>query len=159
MEYVYERVPRGNVPQVFLSESGRSRTVYFPMDIDRTFWEILLEDHGKLLGNAVRWALNEAAPITVTGPGILDITFWRQPKTLILQLVNFTNPMMMRGPIRELTPVGEQTVRLRLPQGARVQSTFLQVSGRKVDHRASEGTLEVKVPSVLDHEMLVIELV
>jgi len=65
MEYVYERTPRGNTPQVLpAGTSGRppgGGTVYFPMDLDRTFWEVLLADHGRLLANAVRWAINEAA--------------------------------------------------------------------------------------------------
>ena len=30
MEYVYERTPRGNTPQVFLRDLGQARTVYFP---------------------------------------------------------------------------------------------------------------------------------
>ena len=40
-------------------KSGKGRVVYFPWDIDRTFWEVLAVDHGKLLRNAVDWAANE----------------------------------------------------------------------------------------------------
>ena len=71
-------------------------------------------DHLTLLRNAVTWATNEEPPVTVTGPGVLDVTVWRQKDSLTVHLVNLTNPMMMKGPIRELIPVGEQTVRLRL---------------------------------------------
>ena len=38
-------------------------------DIDRTFWEVLTVDHGKLLRNAVIWATNEEPVVTV--PSIL----------------------------------------------------------------------------------------
>jgi hypothetical protein len=157
MEYVYERTPRGNTPQVFLRDLGKARTVYFPMDIDRTFWEVMLEDHGRLLANAVRWAMNEEQPVTVDGPGILDVTLWHQADALVLHLVNFTNPMMMKGPIRQLTPVGAQRVRLRVPPGRKVGRAQLLVSGKSAAVRLAAGVAELTVPSILDHEVVVLE--
>ncbi|MBI3471231.1 MAG: beta-galactosidase trimerization domain-containing protein, partial [Candidatus Solibacter usitatus] len=73
MEEVYPRVPKTDIPEVYLREVGRGRVVYFPWDIDRTFWEVLSVDHGKLLANAVDWAAQEERPVTVTGPGVLDV--------------------------------------------------------------------------------------
>ena len=52
--------------------------------------------------NAVNWATNEEAPVTVTGPGILDVTVWLQKQSMTVHLVNLTNPMFMKGPVREL---------------------------------------------------------
>jgi len=158
MEYVYERAPRGNTPQVFLRDLGKARTVYFPMDLDRTFWEVLLEDHGRLLANAVRWAMNEEQPVAVEGPGLLDVTLWRQPHALVLHLVNFTNPMMMKGPIRQLTPVGAQRVRLRVPAGRKAVHARLLVRGKKTEMRAVPGGVEVTVPTILDHEVVAVDL-
>jgi len=158
MEYVYERQPRGNTPQVFLRDLGRARTVYFPMDLDRTFWEVLLPDHGRLLANAVRWALNEDPPVTVAGPGLLDVTIWRQSAAYVVHLVNFTNPMMLKGPIRDLTPVGAQRVRLRLAAGQRPGHAKLLVSGKSVAISNTGGLVELTVPSILDHEVVVVEL-
>ena len=62
MEKVYPRVPRTDVAQVFLREVGRGRVVYFPWDIDRTFWEVLAADHGTLLRNAVDVGDERASP-------------------------------------------------------------------------------------------------
>ena len=104
MEEVFPRVSRSGIPEVFVRELGKSRVVYFPWDIDRTFWEILAADHGTLMRNAVDWATNEPRPVTVTGPGVLDVTIWRQKDSLTVHLVNLTNPMMMKGPIREFIP-------------------------------------------------------
>ena len=56
MEEVYVRPSTRKDPGVFLREVGKARVVYFPFDIDRTFWEILCVDHGKVLRNAVLWA-------------------------------------------------------------------------------------------------------
>ena len=60
-------------------------------------------------------------PCEVTGPGVLDVTAWRQAGSMTVHLVNLTNPMMMKGPFRELIPVGEQQVVVQLPAGADVQ--------------------------------------
>ena len=78
MEMVWPRVPDSDDPQVYARQHGEGRVVYFPWDIDRTFWEVLCVDHGRLLANAVRWATNEEPPVTVTGPGVLDVTVWDQ---------------------------------------------------------------------------------
>lgn len=156
MEMVYERVPRPHTPQVFIRQNGASRTIYFPMDIDRTFWDILLEDHGRLLANAVRWAVGEPQPVTVTGRGVLDITVWKQPAATIVQLVNLTNSMMMRGQFREFIPVGPQKVRIQR-HGGRVRRAHLEVAGREVSATASNSGLEFTIPAIIDHEMLVIK--
>ena len=72
--------------------------------------QALAIDLSRLLANAVRWAMNEEQPVTVDGPGLLDVTVWRQSSAMVVHLVNFTNPMMMKGPIREAIPLAGQTV-------------------------------------------------
>ena len=156
MEDVYPRVPRTNIPSVYVSEFGRARVVYFPWDIDRTFWEVLSKDRLLLLRNAVEWTTRGKAPVTVTGRGILDITVWRQKASVTVHLVNLTNPMMMKGPAREVFPVGAQTVRLELPSKPR--GVRLCVAGRAVPFRMHGNTLEVEVPSIGLHEMVAVEL-
>jgi hypothetical protein len=158
MEKVYMRTPRTDIPQVFLREVGLGRVVHFPWDVDRTFWEILNPDHGALLRNAVAWAGNEPAPLSVTGAGVLDVAFWQQEKSLTVHLVNLTNPMMMKGPVRELIPVGEQKVRLRVPSGVTPRAARLLVAGRPVDYRRAGDWLETTIPSILAHEVLAVDL-
>jgi hypothetical protein len=132
--------------------------VYFPWDIDRTFWEVLSTDHGKLLRNAVAWATNEDPPVSVIGSGVLDVTAWRQRFSLTVHLVNLTNPMMMKGPVRELIPVSEQLVRLRLPDGVRPGQVHLLAANRKPHFDRVGNELNIVVPSVLDHEIVAIDL-
>ncbi len=157
MEKVYPRVPRTDKPQVFLRELGAGRVVYFPWDIDRTFWETLAPDHFKLLRNAVLWAVNEDPLLTVTGPGVLDVTVWRQKTSMTVHLVNLTNPMIMRGPVRELIPVGEQKIRLRLPEAVGVKRVRLLAAGKNLRVERSGPCLVLAVPSVLDHELVAID--
>jgi hypothetical protein len=154
MEKVYPRVPKTDVPQVFLRDLGQARLVYFPWDIDRTFWELLAVDHWRLLRNAVTWATNEEPPVTVTGRGVLDVTIWRQKDSLTVHLVNLTNPMLMKGPIRELIPVGEQQLRLRLPDRTQAKEVRLLAADRTLRAEYSGPYLSVRVPSIVDHEVV-----
>ena len=76
---------------------------------------------------------------------------------MTVHLVNLTNPMMMKGPFRELIPVGEQRVVVRLPAGATARKVHLLVAGRDVPV-AQDGTrLTVTVPSIRDHEVVAID--
>lgn len=158
MEKVYPRQPRTDIPQVFLREVGAGRVAYFPWDIDRTFWEVLSRDHGLLMANAVAWAGNEPAPVTVEGAGVLDVTYWQQNGSVTVHLVNLTNPMMMKGPIREPMPVGEQKVRLRLPEGMHPRSVRLLVAKATPAFRLESGWLELTVPSVREHEVVAVDV-
>ena len=73
MEMVWVRVPQTDIPgRVTRANLAKGRVVYFPWDIDRTFWEVLCMDHGKLLSNAVNWATNEEA----AGHGHRALAFW-----------------------------------------------------------------------------------
>lgn len=159
MEKVYPRQAPPGVAQVFLRAfPGGGRSVYFPWDIDRTFWEVLCVDHFKLLRNAVEWATNEPPVVEVRGPGVLDVTAWRQKSSITVHLVNLTNPMMMKGPIREFIPVGAQKVQLRLPDGARVRKVQLLAGGKTPRWQREDQRVSVTVPSVLDHEVVAIDL-
>jgi hypothetical protein len=158
MEEVFPRVSKTDIPGVYVRETGKGRVVYFPWDIDRTFWEVLSVDHLKLLRNAVDWATNEPRPVIVTGPGTLDVTVWRQKESLTVHLVNLTNPMMMKGPLREFIPTPPQQVTVRLPDGRRARKVQLLVSSHQPRVHESNGTVHLTIPSILDHEVVAIDL-
>jgi hypothetical protein len=154
MEEVFPRTPKTDIAEVYV----RGRSVYFPWDIDRTFWEVSSPDHGKLLRNAVDFATNEPRPVAVTGPGILDVTIWRQKDSLTIHLVNLTNPMMMKGPIREFIPTPPQQVTIRMPESRRPRKVQLLVSAHQPRVQESNGAITLTVPTILDHEVIAIDL-
>jgi len=158
MEDVFPRQERTDTGELSLTEPGRGRVAYFPWDVDRTFWEVLSPDHGALIAGAVRWAARGAAPVTVTGPGLVDVAVWRQAASMTVHLVNLTNPMCMKGPLRELLPLGAQRVRVTLPDDARATNVTLLTLGVS-PHVTREGpSLTIDVPSILDHEVVAIDL-
>lgn len=158
MEDVYPRIVDTDTRELYLREYGKGRVAYFPGDADRSFWDILNTDHLKLIGNTIRWALNEEPIITVNGPGMLDIALWRQKNSMTVHLVNLTNPMMMKGPFRELIPVEAQKVSFKVPSGSKVNSVKLLISGKIVDAKVENGTITLTVPHILDHEIIAVDL-
>ena len=157
MEDVFLRPMKEYNPGVFIRESGRSRVVYFPGDIDRTFWEVLDVDHAKLLRNAVLWATNETAPVSVEGQGIIDISVWGQKNSMTVHLVNLTNPMMMKGPVREVIPIANQRVRIQIPKERRVIRAKLLVSGKDISYQLEQGLILLDVSSIGVHEVIAID--
>ena len=157
MEMVWVRVPKTDIPGVYVRKYGAGRVVYFPWDIDRTFWEVICLDHSALLVNAINWATNEEPLITVTGPGILDVAVWLQQQSMTVHLVNLTNPMFLKAPVRELMPVGGQSVRVQLPAGRAVAGVKLLDSGAQVPYRLDGDYLVVEVPPILVHEVVAVD--
>jgi hypothetical protein len=158
MEDVYPRIPRTDIRELYLRTIGNSRVAYIPWDIGRTFWEVMCVDHGRLLRNVVRWTTNEAPAVEVEGPGLVDVTVWRQRESMTVHLVNLTNPMMMKGPVREILPVGPLRVRLRLPSGGRARRVQL-LTARSIPRVDDDnGVLVVTVPSVDVHEVVAVDV-
>ncbi|MDZ4801363.1 MAG: hypothetical protein SGI92_24665, partial [Bryobacteraceae bacterium] len=129
-------------------------------DLDRTFWEILSTDHLQLLRNSYAYAAAPVGghPITVSGPGIIDVTMFRQTQSITVHLVNLTNPMFLRGPVREITPVGPQRVTVRLPAGQSVLKVQLLTYQQPVQYVKSGSSHIVEVPEIAIHEIIAFEI-
>ncbi len=158
MEAVFTR-PATRQPGVFATRVRTGRVVYFPGDIDRTFWEVLDVDHGKLLRNAVEWATNEPAPVTVEGQGRSGCVRVEQKNSMTLHLVNLTNPMMMKGPLREVIPLPNQEVSILIPEGRRVSAVRLLVAGGSPPYRKDGASIRLTVPSIGVHEVIALDFV
>jgi hypothetical protein len=158
MEEVYVRETRTDIPGVMARSVGQGRVLYFPCDIDRTFWEIMDEDHGRVLANAVRWAANEEQPLRVDGPGLLDVALWKQKSSITAHMVNLSNPMMMKGPVREALSIGPQRIRLRLSDGAKARSVKFLVSEVRAQWRQTGAWIETTTPPIGLHEVVAVDL-
>lgn len=155
MEEVYMRDTKTDIPGVIVRSAGAGRVVYFPWDIDRTFWEVMNQDHGIVLA---RWAAGEEQPLSVEGPGIIDVALWKQRSSITAHMVNLTNPMMMKGPFREILPVGPQKVRLKLPDGAKARDVTFLVGAARAHWRQSGDWIETTTPPIALHEVVAVDL-
>jgi hypothetical protein len=156
-EKVYPNPKRTEVGLLFCRERN-GRTVYWAMDGDAAYWRSRLPDHRRLLLNAVHWVRRDAPlPVRVEGEGLLDVTVWQQGNRLLVHLVNLNTPNLFGGPVTELLPVGEQWVRLPLSSPSPPQAVrLLRAKVTPEVQQRSDGWW-VKIPKVVDHEILVVE--
>jgi hypothetical protein len=80
-----------------------------------------------------------------------------QKNSLAAHLVNLTNPMMMKGPVRELIPAPAQDLRIRVPDGHRVKSVRLLAAGNTPSYRQERNVLTLRVPSIRLHEVVAVD--
>lgn len=148
MEEVYPRLDPQGAAVVARQTPAGGRVVYIPWNIGEIFWEVLAPDHGRLIENAVRWALKDQPSVVVEGRGIIDLAVVEKPGETAVWLVNLTNPMMMKGPLREVFPITDFTVSLSVPAGRTVTGAKLLVSGRVASAAVTDGRVTVSVPYI-----------
>jgi hypothetical protein len=157
-EKVYPDPKQTGLPLLFCRERN-GRSVYLAMDFDAAFWRSRLPDHKRLLLNAVNWVRKgEPLPVTVSGNGLLDVTIWRQERSITVHLVNLNTPNLFGGPVTEIVPVGRQELKVVLPEGAKPVRVKLLRAKLDVPVNLQDDELTVVVPQVLDHEVVAIEI-
>lgn len=158
VEKVWMREPRTAIPGLVLTApAGRGRVAYLPADLDRRFARDNLPDHGDLLASVVRWTANEAIPLRIDGAGLVDCHLYRQESRVILHLVNLTNAGTWRTPVHEFISVEPLKVQVTLPSGVSGASVRALVASASVSAEVVGGVITFTLPSVRDHEVLVIE--
>jgi hypothetical protein len=73
-------------------------------------------------------------------------------------VVNLTNPMLMKGPIREVISIGPHRVTIRLPANLRVTTVRLLTAATTPQVEDRDGTVTVTVPSIGVHEVIALDL-
>src|ERR1019366_7620162 len=128
-ELSYPLQARTNEPAVVVRQKGKSRLIYFPGDIERTMWRSGHTDLARLLQNSIRWVAGANPPVTIQGDGVIEAFAWETQAGFAVHILNYTNPAMHRGWIRNFYPIGDQKVRMSLPQGRRVTRVELLRAG------------------------------
>lgn len=148
MEEVYPREEPTMAAVISKEHEGGGRAVFIPWNIGEIFWEVLAPDHGRLIANSVRWALSKTPKVKVDGPGVLDISYREGPDTSVVGMANLTNPMMMKGPVREVIPVSRQKVSVAIPGGRVPVEARLLIADRAIEHQIKDGMVTVTVPKI-----------
>ena len=94
----------------------------------------------------------------MAGPGVLDVTRLAAEGLDDRAPGQPDQPDDDEGPVRELIPIGEQQVVVRLPVGARVRRVQLLREGRVLPVPLDGAQVRVSVPSIRDHEIVAIDL-
>lgn len=145
-------------PAILAGETGYGgRAVYFAVDIDRRYADSRFPDMGRLLANAVLWARGEGLPFTVQGPGELDCKLYRQPNRLVLHILNHTGLNAWPGSVEQYCPMGPLEVSIRVDDAA-PKAVLCRVNQGRLPFTSAGGELKFSINSVLDHELVVVEL-
>jgi hypothetical protein len=174
-------------PAIVASEFGKGRVVYLPAAIDKAMFFYPDGYMREMLASACLWtAHDEPPPVEVQGPLLLSATFRRQPEhnRTVVHLLNdhssygrhsiyqklaplpedlqkkwgFPNQSELRGtwPIREdVIPLHNIRVRCRV---AGVHKATLEPEHTDLPfERSDDGSVEVKVPKLEMHSMVIFE--
>ena len=134
-------------PAIVVRQSGKSRLVYFPGDIERTMWRSGHTDLARLLQNAIRWVAGAAQPVALSGEGVVETFAWETQAGFAVHVLNYTNPAMHRGWIRQFYPIGPQKIKMLLPQGRRVTRVELLRAEKNIPYTQSPGVIEFTIPT------------
>jgi hypothetical protein len=152
---VYPRTPHTDEPAALFHERGRSRVAYFPGDVDRTFWRSGNTDLSRLLQNAVRWVRGEAPGVVqIEGPGVVEAFAWETEPGFALHVLNYTNPNMTRGFVRQFYAIGPQRVRFEVGAARRVARVQALRAGGELRFRQEGSAVEFEIPSIVDYEVV-----
>ena len=152
-EMVYTQTPKTTEPAVVITEEGMSRRIWMPGDVERSFWKSGNGDLSRLLQQAIRWVSRDRIPVHVTGDGLVELFAWQTEPGYAVHLLNYTNPAFAKGWFREVYPLGQQTVRMELPEGVKTKRVQALRAGSDLRYKQAGQSLEFTVPSVRDYEI------
>jgi hypothetical protein len=155
-ELAYPIERQTNEPAMVLRESGKSRMVWFPGDIERTYWMTGHSDLLRLLHNAIRWVSHDERMVQVEGSGLVEVFCWETSPGYAVHLLNYNTPNAFHGWMRSESPLGPQRVTLKLPSGVSVKTVELLRSGHKPAFAVRNQVLQFTVPSLGDYEVAAI---
>jgi hypothetical protein len=69
-------------------------------------------------------------------------------------VLNLTNPMMMKGPLRDTWPVGPLKISIEVPDGKSVAQAKLLVAGQKVDVTVQDNRVTLDIAEIETMEVV-----
>ncbi len=157
-EMVFPRIARTREPSAVFRETGNARVVYFPGDICRTSWISGNTDLSRLLRSSLGWLLaNSGPPVTVTGPGLIEVFAWETEPGFAIHILNYTNPNLTRPSIRRFYPAGPFKVSFRIPAGKNITHARALRAGRNLQFTKGDNELTLTTPLVNDYEVIALK--
>ncbi len=141
--------PAASVRQLGL---GRIAAVYFTFG--RSYCESPMQEAREFLNGLVRELFPEPM-VSVTGAPGVDVCVARKDGRLLVNLINTSGPHQSQSYIESIAPVGPLTVTIRRPVAP--QRITLEPGGSVLPFEYRDGLVQLTVPQVLIHEIVVVE--
>ena len=158
-ETSWMREPYSDIPAIVARETtSGSKLIWFVADIDRCHAREEQFEHALLIGNAVRWALENQLDVTVSGGrGFISPSLYEQKNRYILHLNNRVITTRVPGRQNNLVPIGPVGIKLKLPPSVVVPETVeLCVAEISVKTKKVGNELTFSIPQVEDHEVVIV---
>ena len=160
---------------VTYNEYGRGRTLYYSFRLGAHYSRLGLPDYAELFARPLsRYA--PRPPITLEGPDTVQMEAYRKGEQLVIHLVNHTtnqrilsaptgpskqsppgfDPAYRVHPIRTIIPVTNLTLKISRTLIEGEPSAWNPITGDNFDVKARDDYINVRVPQVRDHAMIVI---
>jgi len=158
-------VPAGETtsyPAVVASSVGDGRCVFFTGDVTGVYGVYGYPSLRKLFLEAVRWSCKRQIPLEVDGPLCLETSCFRQGNRFVIHLLNH-NKTSLRGTAVTGGAMIEgglpcRDVGIRLSLGGRTPSrVYLAPSREDVPYDLREGRVEMNVPEIDIHQLVVVD--
>jgi hypothetical protein len=94
--------------------------------------------------------------VSVTGAGIIEAFAWETEPGYALHLLNYTNPNMTHGSIRETYPLGPQQTRFRVNAGHKIREVRALRKATTLNFQQHGETVSFEVPGIDDYEVAVL---
>lgn len=153
-------------PAVVTRAHGKGRVVYLAAGFDSAYYLYAYPYQRLVLKEAITWAAGEGPPVVVTAPMCVHATTLRQSKggeRLVVHLYNDVNTTAHRALPADDVPLREEVVPIhdiRVGFDARypIKEVRLQPDGKPLPVRKTPRGVEVTVPRLEVHAMVVAEL-
>jgi hypothetical protein len=131
--------------------------------MDALFYHFGFPDLGRVLANAVRYALGDAHDFEVDAPEFVDVSLRAQPRRKLVHLINFPVGMHLntgwRHAGRTIVPLHDIAVRIKIAAGESVSEARVGSNESKLAVVMDGAWACVTVPTLDDHEIVIFELV
>ncbi len=155
-EHAWIREEQEDTGTIFagITERG-ARIVYLAADVDRSYGQYRIPDHGRLLAGAVRYAAGNRFPVTVSGTGHIHCDAYIQGDSLIIHLVNLCGCDGPVGTVTENLPTGPVEVMVQgYETEERTTVGFVSEESISIQNEVSGFRMTIKL--LEEHEMVVI---
>jgi hypothetical protein len=153
-------------PAIITGKFGKGRVVYMGVGLDHAYYSYAYPYQRRLLARAIEWAARQPFDIEVHAPMCVQSTFFRQSTTegnrVVVHLFNDVSSTGNHGrpgldvPVREeVVPIGGIRVLFR---NSNVRDVYLEPEHLRLDARQTPAGIEVSVPSLGLHSMVVARL-
>ena len=143
-------------------DTGRGRTVFFPLDLGRAYFVFNHPVNRRLIANALGWAAARPAPLRTDAPTTVQTVLWEKGPARIVHLVNDVssfgraaapNPEAFTAFRSEVLPVRD--IRVAVP--GTFSAARLLPGDTRLPVSTADGWSEAVVPHLDIHAMIVFE--